>query len=346
MEKVAIKARAPSRIGIGGGGSDLPSFFEKEGGAVLNSAINLYSYTKLVKAARPGKAKIISHDWGIERDITDLALEFDSNRKDNVDIVKAAMQASGLSPKDGYELVIHSMTPRNSGLAGSSSLVISLLAAMFNASGMPMMNRKKFADTAYHVEREMLKRPGGYQDQYAAVFGGFNFIEFSKKGVTISPLRLEEDLVSEWHSSMMLFETPYPRHSMAHEVERGKDKDILAGGESIEYLKKIRDYAFGMRDSLISGDVRSMGELLHESWLEKKKLPGVTFPEFDSLYDTAKKAGAYGGKLSGAGGGGFLYVVCDMADRKRIMNALSQKGAKFVNFDFDFEGMVSWRTNY
>ncbi|HQT45446.1 MAG TPA: hypothetical protein PLO51_05685 [Candidatus Micrarchaeota archaeon] len=345
MAKVAIKARAPSRIGIGGGGSDLPSFFEKEGGAVLNVAINLYSYTKLVNNGL-GKTRVISHDWDIERTFDELALEFNSNKKDNIDVVKAAMTEANLSPKDGYELVIHSMSPNNSGLAGSSALLVSLLAAMFNASGKPMMDRNSFAKTAYHVEREMLKRPGGYQDQYAAVFGGFNFIEFSKKGITISPLRLEADLVSEWHSSMMLFETPYPRKSMAHELERGKDRDIRAGGESIEYLRNIRDYAFVMRDSLISGDVKTLGESLHQSWLEKKKLPGVTFPEFDDLYETARKAGAYGGKLSGAGGGGFLYVVCDMADRKRIMNALAQKGAKFVNFDFDFEGMVSWRTNY
>ncbi len=345
MDKITVKSRAPSRIGIGGGGSDLPSFFEKEGGAVLNVAINLYSYTKLTKNGHNGNTKIISHDWGIERVIDELGLEFDTNKKENVDIVKAAMKSASLSPKDGYDLVIHSMSPKNSGLAGSSALIVSLLAAMYNMAGKPLLDRKKFADTAYHVEREMLKRPGGYQDQYAAVFGGFNFIEFSKKGINISPLRLEEDLVSEWHSSMMLFETPYPRQSMAHDVERSKDKDIRAGGDSIEYLKKIRDYAYDMRDSLISGDVKNMGELLHESWLEKKKLPGVTFPEFDSLYDTARKAGAYGGKLSGAGGGGFLYVICDMADRKRIMNALAQKGAKFVNFDFDFEGMVSWRTN-
>ncbi|MFA5105509.1 MAG: hypothetical protein WC506_00975 [Candidatus Micrarchaeia archaeon] len=345
MAKVAIKARAPSRIGIGGGGSDLPSFFNREGGAVLNVAINLFSYTKLVNNGL-GKTKVISHDWDIVRSFDELGLEFDSNKKDNIDVVKAAMKEANLSPKDGYELVIHSMSPKNSGLAGSSALLVSLLAAMFNASGKPMMDRKKFADTAYHVEREMLKRPGGYQDQYAAVFGGFNFIEFSKKGINISPLRLEEDLISEWHSSMMLFETPYARKDYAHNVERKKDEDIKKGGESIEYLKKIRDYAYGMRDSLISGDVMELGELLHESWLEKKKLPGVSFPEIERLYSVAKENGAYGGKLSGAGGGGFLYVVCDVADRKKIMNALAREDAKFVNFDFDFNGMVSWRTNF
>jgi len=339
----AVKARAPSRIGLGGGGSDLPSFFEKNGGAVLNVAINLYSYTKL-SANGLRSTRIVSHDWEIERVIDDLSLEFDLNRKDNVDVVKAALSASNLSPKDGYDLVIHSMSPKNSGLAGSSSLIVSLLAAMFNVAGVPMMNRDKLAKTAYHIEREVLRRPGGYQDQYAAVFGGFNFIEFSKKSINVSPLRLEEDLISEWHSSMMLFETPFPRTEFAHDVERKKDDDIRNGGESIEYLKKIRDYAHGMKDALICGDVARFGELLHLSWLEKKRLPGVSSKQIDSIYSIAKENGAYGGKLSGAGGGGFLFVVCDIGDRKKITNALARQGARFYNFDFDFEGMVSWRT--
>lgn len=345
MKSLHIKARAPSRIGIGGGGSDLPAFFEQNGGAVLNAAINLYSYTKLLRDGK-GKTRIVSHDWEITRDITELALEFSKNKETNVDIVKAVMGECGLEPRDGYELLIHSMAPKNSGLAGSSALIVSLLSAMFNMAGKPMLDRDMFAKTAYRIEREVLRRPGGYQDQYAAVFGGFNFLEFSKSGVKTYPLRLEEDLISEWHSSMMLFETPFPRSAMAHDVERGKEDDVRKGGESVEYLSKIRDYAYGMKDALISGDSRRLGELLDLSWQEKRRLPGVTFPQFDRLYSVARESGAYGGKLSGAGGGGFLFVVCDVSDRKKITNALAQEGARFVNFDFDFTGMVSWRTAY
>ena len=345
MGNVAIKARAPSRIGIGGGGSDLPSFFEQNGGAVLNVAINLFSYTKITKNGVKA-TRVISHDWGIEREFDDLELEFDLAKKDNLDIVKAAMAASGLDPKGGYELTIHSMSPKNSGLAGSSALVVSLLAAMFNAAGKPMMDRDRFARTAYEIERKTLRRPGGYQDQYAAVYGGFNFMEFSKNSLKMYPLRLEEDLMSEWHSSMMLFETPFPRKAYAHEVERGKDEALRKGGESVEQMKKIRDYAYGMKDSLIQGDTRKLGELLHLSWMEKKKLPGVSFPEIEKLYDAAKGAGAYGGKLCGAGGGGFLFIVCDVGERKKITNALERNGTRLVNFDFDNEGMISWRTDY
>ena len=343
MENVAIKARAPSRIGIGGGGSDLPSFFEFQKGAVLNVAINLYSYTKMTPNGA-GHTRIISQDWGITRDIDNTDLEFGKNESTNVDVVKAAMETAGLSPKAGYELVVHSMAPKNSGLAGSSALLVSLLAAMSNASGKPMMDRHSFAKLAYTAERVMLRRPGGYQDQFAAVFGGFNFIEFKKEGISVYPLRLEEDLTAEWHSSMMLFETPFPRMQLAHDIERKKEDDVRSGGESVEYLKRIRDYSYGMRDALISGDTRTMGELLHLSWLEKKRLPGVSSPGIEKLYGVAKDNGAYGGKLSGAGGGGFLFVISDVADRKRIMNAMERNGAHLVNFDFDFEGMISWRT--
>ena len=340
---IAIKARAPARIGIGGGGSDIPAFFEQHGGAVLNVAINLYSYTKMVKTDNK-YTKIVSHDWNVERTITDTKLE-PENTTDNVDIVKATMEAAGLSPTEGYELLIHSMAPKNSGLAGSSALMVSLLAAMRNAAGMPMMNRDYVARQAYDIERIKLNRPGGYQDQYAAVFGGFNFIEFKRNSITNYPLRLEEDLIAELHSSMMLFETPNMRMQTAHTVEQKKVEDIQAGGNSIEYLKNIKDYAYGSRDTLMIGDIEELGNFLHESWLEKKKLPGVNLPYMDKLYQTARENGAYGAKICGAGGGGHLFVVCDVADRQKITNGLSREGAKFVNFDFDQEGMISWKTD-
>ena len=338
----AIKARAPARIGIGGGGSDIPAFFEQHGGAVLNVAINLYSYTKMVKT-NDKHTHVISNDWGIERIITDTRLE-PENIADNVDIVKATMEEAGLSPTEGYSLLIHSMAPKNSGLAGSSALMVSLLAAMRNAAGTSFMNRDEMATQAYEIERVKLNRPGGYQDQYAAVFGGFNFIEFKKNSITNYPLRLEEELIADLHSSMMLFETPNMRMQTAHSVEQKKVEDIRANGDSIENLLSIKDLAYGIRDALMIGDTEELGELLHESWLEKKQLPGVNLPYMDKIYQTARDSGAYGGKISGAGGGGFLFVVCDVSNRQKITNALTREGSRFVNFDFDLMGALSWRS--
>jgi len=345
MKTLYIKARAPSRIGIAGGGSDLPAFFERYGGAVLNVAIDLYSYTKMCKTSFSA-TNIISHDWGVTREIKDTELEFDKNPKDNVDIVKAVMKECGIKPIDGYEILIHSMAPKNSGLAGSSALLTSLLLVMSNVAGKPILDRKLLAETAIKIERNILKRKGGYQDQYASVFGGFNFIEFSKSGTKEYPLRLQEDLIAELHSAFMLFETPYQRLKQAHDIEKKKEEDVEKEGESVEHLKNIRDYAYKMKDALIGGDLQSMGWYLHESWLEKQKLPGVSDPKIKRLYEIARKNGAYGGKLCGAGGGGFLFIISEISNRKRVINALKKEGANLVNFDFDFKGAITWRTAY
>ncbi len=345
MKTLYIKARAPSRIGIGGGGSDLPAFFEKYGGAVLNAAIDLYSYTKMHTNGN-GATRIISHDWEITREITDTELEFDLSKKDNVDIIKAVMKECGLSPMEGYEILIHSMAPKNSGLAGSSALLVSLLLVMSNVAGKPILDRKLLAEAAIRIERDILKRIGGHQDQYASVFGGFNFIEFSKEETKIYPLRLQEDLIAELHSAMMLFETPYQRAKQAHEIEKRKEEDVHKEGESVERLKRIRDYAYKMKDAIISGDLQSLGELLHNSWLEKQKLPGVADKNIEHLYGIARKNGAYGGKLCGAGSGGFLFIISEISNRKKVINALRNEGANLVNFDFDFKGALTWRTAY
>lgn len=345
MKTLYIKARAPSRIGIGGGGSDLPAFFERYGGAALNAAIDLYSYTKIHTNSN-NATKIISHDWEVIREIKNTELEFDLNKKDNVDIVKAVMKECGLDPLEGYEILIHSMAPKNSGLAGSSALLVSLLLVMSNVAGKPILDRKLLAETAIRIERNILKRIGGHQDQYASVFGGFNFIEFSKNGTKVYPLRLQEDLIAELHSAMMLFETPYQRTKQAHDIEKKKEEDVHKEGESVEHLKNIKDYAYKMKDALIGGDLQRLGELLHQSWLEKQKLPGVADKNIDRLYKIALDNGAYGGKLCGAGAGGFLFIISELSNRKKVINALKNEGANLVNFDFDFKGALTWRTAY
>jgi len=345
MTNLYIKARAPSRIGIGGGGSDLPAFFEKYGGAVLNAAVDLYSYTKMCENNHAA-TKIVSHDWDIIREITDTELEFDLSKKENVDVIKAVMKDRGLDPKNGYEILIHSMAPKNSGLAGSSALLVSLLLVMSNVAGKPILDRKLLAETAIKIERDILKRIGGHQDQYASVFGGFNFIEFSKEGTRVYPLRLQKDLVAELHSAMMLFETPYKRVEQAHEIEKKKEDEVRNEGDAIDHLKNIRDYAYKMKDALIAGDLQDLGELLHQSWLEKRMLPGVNNPQIDRLYEIARENGAFGGKLCGAGAGGFLFIISEVSYRKKIANVLKKEGATQVNFDFDFDGAITWRTVY
>jgi D-glycero-alpha-D-manno-heptose-7-phosphate kinase len=145
---------------------------------------------------------------------------------------------------------------------------------------------------------------------------------------------------------MMLFETPYQRKQQAHEIETKKEADVHKEGESVEHLKKIKDYAYKMKSALICGDLKEMGELVHLSWLEKKQLPGVAESNIERLYKIALENGAYGGKLCGAGAGGFLFIISELSTRKKVINALRREGATPVNFDFDFKGTITWRTEY
>jgi D-glycero-alpha-D-manno-heptose-7-phosphate kinase len=253
------------------------------------------------------------------------------------------MQESNINPLDGYEIITFSSAPKNSGLAGSSALLVSILIAMLNISNQQILDKKLLAEKAIKIEREVLKRSGGYQDQYATVFGGFNFIEFKKDDIRNYPLRLSNELTYELHSSMLLFETPHQREIMASQIEKEKEKDIDIGGESIEHLKLIKEYAYKMKNYLIRGDIKNLGEMLHLSWLEKKCLPGVENKFIDRLYEISREKGAYGGKICGAGGGGFLFLISDLDKRKDIIVTLEKQNCKLVNFNFDFDGATTWK---
>jgi len=337
---VVIKAKAPCRIGICGGGTDLPEFFNSYGGAVLNCGITLFSYVNIYQT-QAKYTEITSYDWGFTRKITDLNFEFSNNVK-NVDIVKASMRHAGLNPKDGYKMVISSSANKNSGLAGSSSLCVALMAAMRNISGKQMLNRYALSNHAYHIEREMLKRVGGYQDMAAAVFGGINFMEFDKHHIIINPLRLESDLLAEIHSSMLLFELPIQREVSASSLEQKRIENIK---KNVDCLTNMKDMAYDMKNALMQGKTDLMGEILEDSWIEKRKLEGATNPAVDRFHDIGIKAGAYGGKICGAGGGGTAFFMCNLQDRKNIINKMTAAGCTNVPFAFDMDGITTWRTD-
>ncbi len=340
-----IKARAPCRIGLAGGGTDIPEFFRDYGGTVLNIGINVYSYVSIKKIDEP-KTRIISDDWGIVRDIKDLTLEFDMNMENNVDIVKGAMKVTGVNPQEGLEIHIHTTAKRNSGLAGSSALAAALLAAFYELKGAYLIKEKLYREV-YHLERTLLRRYGGYQDQIAATYGGLNYITFGYDGkediIVNYPLFLQKELRAELHSSLLLFETPVFRKEFAHKIEEKKMKESTSSEDKIKALNLIKGKAIEMKDALQEGDMRKLGELLHESWMAKRSLPYVANEQIDELYKAGMDAGAYGGKLSGAGGGGFIFYIVPTNRRRHVIDVLEEKGAKYVNFEFDWEGVMTWR---
>jgi len=336
------KARSPCRIGLAGGGSDIREFYKEYGGAVMNVGISLYSYCQMEKLYEGEKyTEIIAPDWGFSRKIDDLNLEFEANKKTNVDIIKAVMLKYRINPKQGYRFNLSSQAPKNSGLAGSSALLCSIMGSVFNQVNRPMVNKARISREAIDIERSILKRHGGDQDQWASVYGGFNFIEFSKNETSICPLRLENDLLAELHSSMLLFEIPIQRKVSASVIEK---KKIDSMKDNVETLMKIREGAYALRHHLLRGDIEAIGIIVDGCWQLKKKLEGVSSKEIDHYYNIGMKAGAMGGKLCGAGGGGSIFYIAPFENRAKIIKKMTQAGCKNIPFDFDMKGMVSWGT--
>jgi D-glycero-alpha-D-manno-heptose-7-phosphate kinase len=336
------KARSPCRIGLAGGGSDIKAFYKEYGGAVMNVGISLYSYCSMEKLYEGERyTEITAPDWGFNRRITDTELEFEANNKTNVDIIKAVMMKYKIDPKEGYRFSLSSQAPKNSGLAGSSALLCSIMGSVFSQVNRPMINKARISREAIDIERSILKRYGGDQDQWASVYGGFNFIEFSKNETSICPLRLEDSMLAEFHSSMLLFELPIQRKVSASVIEKKKIDNME---NNIETLMKIREGAYAMRHHLLRGDMEALGIIVDGCWELKKKLEGVSNKDIDHYYKIGMKAGAFGGKLCGAGGGGSIFYIAPFENRANIIKKMSREGCKNIPFDFDEKGMVAWRT--
>lgn len=307
----------------------------------MGCGINIYSYCSLEPLYEVGYTEIISHDWGFSRKINNLKLEFDSNKKNNVDIVKAVMKQCGLNPQEGYRFILSSYASANSGLAGSSALLCAIMGSIYSYANRPILNRARFARDAINIERDILKRAGGSQDQIYSTVGGFSFTEFTKNEITTCPLRFENDLLAELHSSMLLFELPIQRTVSASVIEAKKIKNMEG---NVEILKEIRECAYAMRHNITRGDIEALGQLLEINWEAKKRLEGVSNKKIDYYHDIGIKAGAIGGKLCGAGGGGSMFFICPFENRKNIINKMTQAGCRQIPFDFDSMGMVAWRT--
>jgi D-glycero-alpha-D-manno-heptose-7-phosphate kinase len=301
----------------------------------VSTAIDKYAYATL-KPIELRKINVHSIDYKLEKTFELGKLGYDGE----LDLVKAAINEFNV--KVGFDLLIHGEMPPGSGMGTSSSMAVALIGC-FKEFTNKRMGKREIAELAYHIEREELKEKGGYQDQYAAAFGGFNYIEFLRNKVNITPLRLPQDIMNELLYRLSLFYTGETRLSsvihedMAKHYKEGK-RDYLEG---MDNLKKI---AREMRRSLLRGDLAKFGELLHEGWMEKRRLSGkITSPEIDRLYEIAREKGAIGGKILGAGGGGHLLVFCEPEKKFEVEDELIKYGVKTVPFGFEPEGLQTWR---
>lgn len=325
--------RSPVRISFAGGGTDLPAYYEAFGGAVLSAAINKYFYTVLGKRT-DGRVQVISSDlraFETWQDITSMDV-----RGSGLEIPLAVLKDLGCDV--ALDLFLASEIPPGTGLGSSASVCVNILKTLTTYLNRPL-SKYELAERAFHVTRNLLGRHVGKQDEYAAAFGGFNFITFSPDGsAQVDPLELDAEVMRELQSNLLLFFTGAAHHSwtILEEQESSTRKRV---GPAVEALHEVRHLAERMRSALQKGDPRAFGVLMDEAWQAKKRISSkISNARIDRLYELARSKGALGGKITGAGGGGFLLLYCDVSLQESLRSALSKEGIQEMTFALDFQG--------
>jgi D-glycero-alpha-D-manno-heptose-7-phosphate kinase len=325
--------RSPVRISFGGGGTDLPAYYQQYGGVVLSAAINKYFYTIL--GTRSDQCiQIISSDLRICETWRDLA---------TVEIQNSALEIPVAVLKDlkremYIDLFLASEIPPGTGLGSSASVCVNVLKTLTSYLHQPL-SKQALAEQAFHVARNVLGRHVGKQDEYAAAFGGLNFFEFLASGeVRTQAIAANHSVLSELQSSLLLFFTG-SAHQSWHILAEQEQSTERGSGKPLEALHEIKELAFRMRDALQRGDLGAFASMLNESWHAKKRVSSlISNSRIDTLYEVAIRAGALGGKITGAGGGGFLLLFCEPQHQDRVRQALAAHGLKEMTFNFDFQG--------
>ncbi|HEV2386399.1 MAG TPA: hypothetical protein VGS20_03995 [Candidatus Acidoferrales bacterium] len=334
-----IRAKAPLRISFAGGGTDLPLYYETHGGAVLSSTINLYAYVTVFPRA-DGEVRIRSLDLGR---LVSFSLDRAPVYDGLLDLAKAAIHRVGVP--HGIDMDIRLEAPAGSGLGGSSALTAAVLGAVAAANGRPIA-AYDLAELNYVVERVDLQIAGGKQDQYATTFGGFNMIEFHKDRVVVTPLRIDRAVLNDLEAHLLLCYTGKVRPRLGL-VEQQLRYFREGRPETIEGMRRLQEMAHEMKEALLMGRLQRFGELLHEAYLSKKQMnPHVAEgTSADQLYAAALERGAVGGKLCGAGGGGYLLLYCETGSQREVIHSLEELGGHFTNFSFEGMGLQVWRSS-
>ncbi len=336
-----IRAKAPLRLGLAGGGTDVSPYADLHGGCILNATINLYAYASF-EPQSGSMLRIINGDQELSFDTSHGELCLNGEQ----DLIKQVCNRllskySGPRPFGGT-ITTYVDVPSGSGLGGSSTLVVAVIGALSEYLKLPL-GEYDIAHLAYEVERVDLAMMGGRQDQYAATFGGFNFMEFyADDRVIVNPLRIRADIINELEYNLLLYYTGTSRAS--HKIIETQVQQIKNNDQhSLESTHGLKIQAQRMKEALLRGKTREFGELLDYGWQHKKKLAAdITNPLIEEMYQVAKQAGVIGGKLSGAGGGGFMTYYCDNGMKSKVARALEKFGGRVIPFHFTKHGLQSW----
>ncbi|MFA7295962.1 MAG: GHMP kinase [Dehalococcoidia bacterium] len=338
-----VRARTPLRISLGGGGTDVSPYLEDKGGVALTLAIDKYAYVTVMRQPESDSPLLVQ-----SLDFDQLA-QFESEQDlaldGRLDLAKSVIRRLAADRlRTGIEIYMHTDAPPGSGLGTSSAVTATLVGAVAGHVGRTL-GAYDVAQMAFEIERVDVGIAGGRQDQYACVFGGCNFIEFTADDTIVNPLRLPADVIRELQYSLILCYTGKTRLS-ANIIERQvaayerRDQDVELA------LDRVKEAAFEMKTRLLRGQIHALGELLDYSWQQKKKFDSqITDAQIDEMYEAARNAGALGGKLLGAGGGGFLLLLAPFARRHIVAQRLTEAGGHIVDFGLDYEGMVTWAPN-
>jgi D-glycero-alpha-D-manno-heptose-7-phosphate kinase len=325
--------RSPVRISFAGGGTDLPAYFERFGGAVLSAAIDKYFYT-IVGKRSDAHIQIISSDLRVFETWEDIHSM--NARGTPLEIPVAVLKELGC--EKAVDVFLASEIPPGTGLGSSASVCVNVLQAVATYLHLPL-SKTELAEKAYYIATSVLGQPVGKQDEYAAAFGGLNFMAFNRDGSTeIEPLTLEPEFLTAVQQKLMLFFTGAAHHSwsiLKHQAAATQSGEQTA----LDSLHRMKALVREMYEALLARDSESFGQLLHEGWESKKKLSsGISSPAIDRLYEIARTQGASGGKITGAGGGGFLLLFCHEEFQPAVRRALAAEGIKEMRFTFDFQG--------
>jgi len=321
----------PVRISLGGGGTDMPEYYEKYGGNVVSTNINQFTYL----IVNP------THDNSFQAFSSDFSSHHKKSSYDKLQIIHgteiAVSAVKYFKYRVGGDFLICSDVPPGSGLGASSTLAVNCVNTISKLKKQKL-SKQKIAETAFHIERNLLKHPIGKQDDYIASFGGFNHIKFSKDKVKVSPIKISKPSLKKLEENLLLFYIGVTRNSsiilskQLEYIKKNKENTI----NSLHYVQNLGEE---INSSLKQSDITNVGELLHKGWEAKKKFAnGITNNYIDKIYESAIKAGAIGGKLTGAGGGGHMLLYCEKRNRKKVIQKLNKLGLRHIPFTFHSEG--------
>lgn len=340
-----IRSKAPFRLGLAGGGTDVSPYSDIYGGCILNATISLYAYAN-IEPRNDNKIVFRIPQTG-EEYIFDSTLEL-TIENDKADLMKGIYNRiikDFVQKPLSFTLTCALEVPFGSGLGTSSTLAVAILGAYTEWLSLPL-GEYDLAYLAFQIERQDLKQAGGKQDQYAAAFGGFNFMEFyNEDKVIVNPLRVRNEIINELSNNLLLYYTNSSRNSGDIIIEQ--QKNVTAKKEkSIEAMHQIKEQAYAIKEAILTNSLDRIGDILHDGWNHKKQMAdGISTPLFEEVYNTAIKAGATGGKISGAGGGGYVFFYCPNNTKFNVIKALDNLGGKVEPYTFTKKGLETWKYN-